>query len=1233
MDRIARLLVLALSGFVSLFASAQVLTVQVGAPSAPHIPLVEHTNTWHWHKGTNAPTAGWRSNSDASLDDTWGSGPGGFGYSTDTPNETNQCRTILSDMLGSSATNYSTFYIRRTFTIDAGADTNAHLLLTVDFDDGFIAWLDGVYITNRLVTGAPAEPAFTAVSSANHESSRGSSGLPAETYDLGPIGSRAGTHVLAIMGLNGNKNTSSDFVLIADLAMTDSTGAYPSGAFGTLVTSNSVALTGSNSVAGTTRVTVNGEDAAYNTANKTWSRAQTLKPGMNRLYVAAVDAVGNVLSNITTDVIYQTTATNLNGTLASSTLLSGGGTVAYVTGSLTVPTNVTFEVADGAVVLVTPGQRIITQAGGRIYVHGTFDDPVFFNVNGTSTANWGPLSGTGTNSSIELHFADIAHAQVNATTNALGLIEDTAIHDFDPGAGAGTQGRPIMLCNFASLFTARRLHVYNYWECLVRNGVIQVEHCLFELLEGDALDFDSAQPGSYTRNCTYRHGNRGNADAVDIGPGDLPGSTDTRIENCIMWDFPFDKGVSVGDGVVVGGVLEGSSHGIIVSNCLIYGCNAGVMAKSLCDVSVRNCTIVGNDSGLTNYNKTNPGTNNGGGITTNTYNNIIWNNITAFGLANDSQLYADHNDFGNTNWPGEGNIDVDPLFVNPAIRDYGLQAGSPCLTAGRDGAYMGVTYPLGGIPARPLRLSVLSNGTNDLVVKWVDDSQNEDGVIVQRSSDGINWTTIATLPPNSTNHTDTTTLLDDRYYYRVQHTNYVGVSPYSNIAVSQRQGPATFVGGTIDLNTVWSGTIVVTSSVVVPNGVQLSVAPGAQVRMNGNFSITAQAGGTIEVQGEAGNRVRFIPHIGTAGWGNIAGTGNGASVTVRFAELWRGGINLANGAIGLIEDCFIHHVSSAIVGNSAASVTVRRVHVSDYAETIYNSTLVLVEDSLFENLTSNSSDAVEIQGSPLGCIVRRSTIRNGTGSNTDGFDCNGSRNVLIADCLIYGFTDKAISFGAASAGSQTCSGMVVSNCLIYNANIGIAVKDGATASFYHNTIVDTVSGLALYQKFPDRGGGEMTNGYNNIIFNNVTNVGVYDGSTLVTTYSDIEGTNWPGVGNISAAPLFQNAVARDYRLGVNSPARGTGLNDRDMGAIFPNGAFTAPSHPVIRSFAVDGDVTLSFWADPRRTYSVQSVDDFSTPLWTNILNVPTNVTTRLLELTNSADPAMRFYRLVTPIQP
>src|SRR6185436_2200888 len=132
-----------------------------------------------------------------------------------------------------------------------------HMQLTMDWDDGFIAWLDGVYITNRTYASS-TEPLFTATTAGvTHESSRGASPSPAriETYDLGAVGTRTGAHVLAIVGLNSAKSGSSDFILIADLALSGGAGSTVSGAFGTLVNSNSVTLTGSNTMAGSTRMT------------------------------------------------------------------------------------------------------------------------------------------------------------------------------------------------------------------------------------------------------------------------------------------------------------------------------------------------------------------------------------------------------------------------------------------------------------------------------------------------------------------------------------------------------------------------------------------------------------------------------------------------------------------------------------------------------------------------------------------------------------------------------------------------------------------------------------------------------------------------------------------------------------------------------------------------------------------------------------------------------------------
>src|SRR6185369_17192686 len=150
---------------------------------------------------------------------TWLSGNGGLGYSTDTPNEVSLCQTIVGDMIN----RYSTLYIRHAFVVTNELDPLAHLQLTMDYDDAFIAYLNGVEVARS--ANAPGtvgvEPAYTATTGGNnHESSRGTSAPvnPPATFDLGTVASHVqpGTNHLAILGLNGALN-SSDLVLLADL--------------------------------------------------------------------------------------------------------------------------------------------------------------------------------------------------------------------------------------------------------------------------------------------------------------------------------------------------------------------------------------------------------------------------------------------------------------------------------------------------------------------------------------------------------------------------------------------------------------------------------------------------------------------------------------------------------------------------------------------------------------------------------------------------------------------------------------------------------------------------------------------------------------------------------------------------------------------------------------------------------------------------------------------------------
>src|SRR6185503_2059365 len=147
------------------FSFSTVLTIfMLGAPSAPSATttLVSHATSWRYRKGTNAPQADWKTVAEASLDGTWATGAGGFGYA-DNSAEVVEVRTQLPDMLNS----YSSVYTRKSFQIASSVDPAAHLLLTLDWDDGFIAWLDGVYLTNRFTPNPPSD-AFANRATASH---------------------------------------------------------------------------------------------------------------------------------------------------------------------------------------------------------------------------------------------------------------------------------------------------------------------------------------------------------------------------------------------------------------------------------------------------------------------------------------------------------------------------------------------------------------------------------------------------------------------------------------------------------------------------------------------------------------------------------------------------------------------------------------------------------------------------------------------------------------------------------------------------------------------------------------------------------------------------------------------------------------------------------------------------------------------------------------------------------
>lgn len=85
-------------------------------------------------------------------------------------------------------------------------------------------------------------------------------------------------------------------------------------------------------------------------------------------------------------------------------------------------------------------------------------------------------------------------------------------------------------------------------------------------------------------------------------------------------------------------------------------------------------------------------------------------------------------------------------------------------------------------PTGPSNLVALAIATNRIDLSWSDTSAIEESFHVERSTDGTNFTPIATLGANATNLTDLGVAPDTAYLYRVLARNAVGDSAYSDVA-------------------------------------------------------------------------------------------------------------------------------------------------------------------------------------------------------------------------------------------------------------------------------------------------------------------------------------------------------------------------------------------------------------------------------------------------------------------
>ena len=180
-------------------------------PDELTLSLVQKGARGFYFKGTREPSSGntnWTL-PEFEMDDDWLNGRSGFGYSNN-PSESDHLLTILNDMRNS----YISVYARIPFDLSS-SDLNRieALTLRMNYDDSFVAYLNGVRIGAEGVNGNP--PSFDQSANAGSDYDPVTINLTSRRDLL-----KSGVNWLAIQGHNVGIGVSSDFVMGPELAAT-----------------------------------------------------------------------------------------------------------------------------------------------------------------------------------------------------------------------------------------------------------------------------------------------------------------------------------------------------------------------------------------------------------------------------------------------------------------------------------------------------------------------------------------------------------------------------------------------------------------------------------------------------------------------------------------------------------------------------------------------------------------------------------------------------------------------------------------------------------------------------------------------------------------------------------------------------------------------------------------------------------------------------------------------------
>lgn len=612
-------------------------------PSAEVSDIVPRSIPWRFRRGNLSLPADWREVS--FVDEHWEAGqlPVGFGDSDDGVH------------LANMRNNYTTAALRRPFLVAERARIE-QMRLVVDYDDGFIAWLNGVEIARANVTGNPGPGG---VAGAEHEA-----GVP-ETFDVsGHTGLLSdGTNVLALQLFNRSL-TDDDATLGAHLvAVRRPPLGLLAGGPGVMTLSGSAPLPASWTVsigdAGTTAVS--GVTGA-------WSAQVSSETGLNEVELVARGRSGEPIERLTVRWVDAPSVQALSGSLEEDTVIAPSpGVPLRVTADATLPASSTLRLGPGDVIAFDPGVSLL--ALGRVEITGAPGRPAVL-LPAVPNAPWAgvgfaPGSPGGLISHAEIllsGLAPIAGLDLTGAVAARGApveIANTAFrHGFAPAlvledAAAGRL-----------MFSHVRAHPGGVRS--EESGLL-VDSCTFAQILGPgpvlALQA-SPQRAVAVRRSTLSGGRGDGIQASGPGAVEITGNTVSGVAGAAM--------------------LQLSGVGGVARNVII-GSDIGIQARDFASIHASFNTIAGARIGVSAIED----------ATLSLDSTVIWDwreialqvKPSATALVNRSDIE------GGSPIHGTGNFDLDPLFLDPARHNYHPGPGSPLIGAGLGGATAGALEP------------------------------------------------------------------------------------------------------------------------------------------------------------------------------------------------------------------------------------------------------------------------------------------------------------------------------------------------------------------------------------------------------------------------------------------------------------------------------------------------------------------------------------------------------------